>query len=61
MGDLARPMSAFCLPQVLQTGQEITELDGSGFATQVPTVFAGNVGRGKYILQVCVSPFQVDC
>ena len=38
--------------QVLQTGQEITELDSSGFATQVPTVFAGNLGQGRYIVQV---------
>ena len=35
--------------QVLQTGQEITELDSSGFATQSPTVFAGNIG--PYIVQ----------
>ena len=35
--------------QVLQTGQEITELDQSGFATQSATVFAGNVG--PFIIQ----------
>ena len=34
---------------MLQTGQEITELDQSGFATQSATVFAGNVG--SYIIQ----------
>ena len=38
--------------QVLRTGQEITELDTSGFATQAPTVFAGNVGGGRFIVQV---------
>ena len=38
--------------QVLQTGQEITELDNSGFATQSPTVFAGNIGQERYIVQV---------
>lgn len=38
--------------QVLQTGQEIQELDHSGFSTQTATVFAGNVGDGRYILQV---------
>jgi hypothetical protein len=29
---------------VLQTGQEINELDSSGFATTQTTVFAGNLG-----------------
>lgn len=38
--------------QILQTGQEIMELDTSGFATQGPTVFAGNIGNNKYIIQV---------
>lgn len=28
------------------------ELDTSGFATQGPTVFAGNIGENKYIIQV---------
>ncbi|XP_028673862.1 cleavage and polyadenylation specificity factor subunit 1 [Erpetoichthys calabaricus] len=37
---------------ILQTGQEIMELDTSGFATQGPTVFAGNIGDNKYIVQV---------
>ena len=37
---------------VLQTGQEIAELDSSGFATQTPTVCAGNLGGGNYIVQV---------
>ena len=41
-----------CDYQVLQTGQEITELDSLGFATQAPTLFAGNLGRGRYIIQV---------
>lgn len=38
--------------QVLKTEQEIMELDHSGFTSQYPTVFAGNLGNGKYILQV---------
>ncbi|KAM9292267.1 cleavage and polyadenylation specificity factor subunit 1 isoform 1-T1 [Gastrophryne carolinensis] len=37
---------------ILQTGQEIMELDTSGFATQGPTVCAGNIGDNKYIVQV---------
>ena len=28
------------------------ELDHSGFSTQGPTVYAGNIGNDKYILQV---------
>ncbi|XP_029637941.1 cleavage and polyadenylation specificity factor subunit 1 [Octopus sinensis] len=42
---------------ILQTGQEIMELDHSGFSTQTPTVFAGNIGDNKYIVQV--SPMGV--
>uniref|UniRef100_F6RG92 Cleavage and polyadenylation specificity factor subunit 1 n=2 Tax=Ornithorhynchus anatinus TaxID=9258 RepID=F6RG92_ORNAN len=37
---------------ILQTGQEIMELDTSGFATQGPTVYAGNIGDDRYIVQV---------
>lgn len=37
---------------ILQTGQEINEMDQSGFYTQGPTVFTGNMGGGKYIVQV---------
>ncbi|XP_065913707.1 cleavage and polyadenylation specificity factor subunit 1-like [Dysidea avara] len=44
---------------VLQTGQEITELDSSGFITSSPTVFAGNIGEKKYILQVTSSTVQL--
>ena len=38
--------------QVLQTGLEINEVDNSGFSTQGPTVYAGNLGYNKYIIQV---------
>ncbi|XP_071082054.1 cleavage and polyadenylation specificity factor subunit 1-like [Haliotis cracherodii] len=37
---------------VLKTGQEIMELDHSGFSTEAATVYAGNIGA-NYILQVC--------
>lgn len=37
---------------VLQTGREINELDSSGFTTHCPSVFAGNIGNNKYIVQV---------
>ncbi|XP_054164327.1 cleavage and polyadenylation specificity factor subunit 1-like [Oppia nitens] len=42
---------------VLQTGQEINELDQSGFSSQTSTIFAGNLGSNQYILQV--SPMGV--
>ena len=38
--------------QILQTGQEIMELDHSGFQTSTATVHAANLGDNKYILQV---------
>ena len=38
---------------VLQTGEEINELDQSGFNTQLPTVYTGNIGGNKYIIQIC--------
>lgn len=38
---------------VFQVGQEINELEQSGFITQSSTVFTGNLGANKYILQVC--------
>lgn len=37
---------------VLQTGQEINELDNSGFYTSGPTVYAGNLGNNTFIVQV---------
>ncbi|XP_050511549.1 cleavage and polyadenylation specificity factor subunit 1 isoform X11 [Diabrotica virgifera virgifera] len=37
---------------ILQTGQEINEIDNTGFATHGPTVYAGNLGNNKYIVQV---------
>ncbi|XP_046387222.1 cleavage and polyadenylation specificity factor subunit 1 isoform X1 [Ischnura elegans] len=45
---LSRPDSTM----ILQTGQEINEVDNSGFSTQGPTVFAGNIGSNRYIIQV---------
>merc|ERR1719462_566388 len=37
---------------VLQTGQEINELDSSGFCTTSATVYAGNLGGSQFIVQV---------
>lgn len=41
-----------CMFQVLQTGDEINEIDNTGFATHIPTVYSGNLGGLKYIVQV---------
>ena len=40
---------------MLKTGEEITEVDNSGFNVQEPTVFACNLTNNKYILQFCQS------
>ena len=45
---LSRPDSTM----ILQTGEEINELDQSGFFVQGPTIHAGNIGDNKYIIQV---------
>lgn len=37
---------------VLQTGQEINEVDNSGFMTASPTIFAGNLANNKFMVQV---------
>ncbi|XP_078335129.1 cleavage and polyadenylation specificity factor subunit 1-like isoform X2 [Crassostrea virginica] len=37
---------------ILETGQEMNELDHSGFSTQTTTIYAGNIGGDRYILQV---------
>ncbi|KAF7989483.1 hypothetical protein HCN44_008157 [Aphidius gifuensis] len=37
---------------ILQTGKEINEVDHSGFSTQSKTVYAGNIGKNKYIIQI---------
>lgn len=37
---------------VLQTGREINEVDQSGFSTEGATVYAGNLGSNKFIIQV---------
>ena len=49
---IAKSIVCCFILQILQTGQEIQELDHSGFSTQTSTVYAGNVGEGRYIIQV---------
>ena len=37
---------------ILRTEEEINELEESGFNTSAKTVFAGNIGNNRYIIQV---------
>ncbi|XP_015127450.1 cleavage and polyadenylation specificity factor subunit 1 [Diachasma alloeum] len=37
---------------ILQTGQEINEVENSGFGTQGRTIFAGNLGANRFIVQI---------
>lgn len=47
------------LLKVLQTGDEINEIDNTGFATHIPTVYAGNLGNLKYIVQVTTNAIRL--
>ncbi|XP_063370441.1 cleavage and polyadenylation specificity factor subunit 1 [Cydia amplana] len=44
---------------ILQTGQEINEVDNSGFMTGAPTVFAGNLGNNKFMVQVTTTAIRL--
>lgn len=37
---------------VLKTGEEITDIHNTGFACNTPTIFVGNLGGNRYIVQV---------
>ncbi|XP_071821020.1 cleavage and polyadenylation specificity factor subunit 1-like isoform X2 [Apostichopus japonicus] len=61
-GELTNPHAFLILSKedtsmILRTGQEIAEVDESGFSTQASTVFAGNLGNNDHIVQV--SPMGV--
>ncbi|XP_049318035.1 cleavage and polyadenylation specificity factor subunit 1 [Bactrocera dorsalis] len=36
---------------VLQTGDEINEIENTGFSCQQPTIFVGNLGQNRFIIQ----------
>lgn len=38
--------------QVLQTGDEINEIENTGFCNSQSTIFVGNLGNNRYIAQV---------
>ncbi|XP_022837333.1 cleavage and polyadenylation specificity factor subunit 1 [Spodoptera litura] len=44
---------------VLQTGQEINEVDTSEFMTGTPTIFAGNLGNNKFMVQVTTTSIRL--
>lgn len=44
---------------VLQTGQEINEIENTGFCNNLPTIFVGNVGNNRYIVQVTISSIRL--
>ncbi|KAJ0171666.1 hypothetical protein K1T71_012429 [Dendrolimus kikuchii] len=44
---------------ILQTGQEINEVDNSGFLSGSPTIFAGNLGNNKFMVQVTISSIRL--
>ncbi|KAI8038594.1 hypothetical protein M5D96_008502 [Drosophila gunungcola] len=37
---------------VLQTGQEINEIENTGFTVNQPTIFVGNLGQQRFIVQI---------
>ena len=37
---------------ILQTGDEINEIENTGFATNLPTIHCGNIGNNRFIVQV---------
>lgn len=44
---------------ILQTGEEINEVDNTGFRADGPTVYAANLGNNKYIVQVTTAALRL--
>ncbi|XP_035792501.1 cleavage and polyadenylation specificity factor subunit 1-like [Anopheles albimanus] len=44
---------------VLQTGEEINEIENTGFATDVPTIHVGNIGTNRFIVQVTTKSIRL--
>lgn len=44
---------------ILQTGDEINEIDNTGFATNVPTIYVGNIGGNRFIVQVTTKSIRL--
>lgn len=46
---------------ILKTEEEISELEESGFNTASKTVFAGNIGNNRFIVQVSIIHKILTC
>lgn len=44
---------------ILQTGQEINEIENTGFATSQATIFVGNLGNNRFIIQVTTKSIRL--
>lgn len=44
---------------VLQTGHEINEIENTGFSTAQPTIFVGNLGNNRFIIQVTTKSIRL--
>ena len=44
---------------VLKTGEEISDIHNTGFASNTPTIFVGNLGNNRYIVQVTTKSIRL--
>lgn len=44
---------------VLRTGEEISDIHNTGFACNTPTIFVGNLGSNRYIVQVTLKSIRL--
>ena len=44
---------------VLKTSEEITDIHNTGFASSLPTIFVGNLGNNRYIVQVTTKSIRL--
>ncbi|XP_055533699.1 cleavage and polyadenylation specificity factor subunit 1 [Wyeomyia smithii] len=44
---------------ILQTGEEINEIENTGFATNVPTIHVENIGGNRFIVQVTTKSIRL--
>lgn len=44
---------------VLRTGDEISDIHNTGFASNTPTIFVGNLGSNRYIVQVTAKSIRL--
>lgn len=44
---------------VLQTGEEINEIENTGFCSNLPTIHVGNLGNNRFIVQVTTNSIRL--